>query len=68
MHITSFKSFILKQLLGAICEFYDDLRGTDPTRGPPIEAEALKESDLNEHLISLYAPGRLREWHRLIKS
>lgn len=67
MHIPCLKTFIPKQLLCAICEFYDDLMGTDPTRGPPIEAEDMGKSDLNEHKTSLYAPGRLGKWPRLIE-
>lgn len=55
-----------EQLLHDICEFHDNL--TDPTRVLPVEAEAMGKSDLNEHKTSLYAPGRLGGWYRLIKT
>lgn len=41
---------------------------TDPTRGPPLEAQTMGNSDLNEYKASLHAPHRLGEWPRLIKS
>ena len=66
MYIPPLKTFMHEQLLCAICEFHDDL--TDPTRILPVEAEAVGKSDPNEHKTSLYAPGRLEGWSRLIKS
>lgn len=35
---------------------------------PPVEAEVMGKSDLNERKTTSYAPRRLGEWPRLIKS